>query len=344
MAHGITAKDSMYSVRHMPWHRLGAVLEDYPETIDEALEKSGLTWQVRSGEIAILQPATTEAPENGIYVPQLESYVVPTDGWKANVREDTGDVLGIVSEEYQVVPNRDAFEWLDELLGNEVEIETAGSLQSGRRVWVLAKIPEGVEVGGDEMARYIYCANSHDGSMAVTAAATNIRIVCANTLGAALRQGERAPERVYKFRHTGNMKAKLEEARKVMQITRDWDRAFKEMGDEMALQPITSTTLEKKVIDPLIGLTTADGTPIEMGKIARRNREDTKEIILNVFGGEGPEGDTSGNSPGTKWCAWNAIAEYADWGRRVTVKTDQVQRSFEDQRMKEQALRLVAAA
>lgn len=338
MSHGITEKDSLFSVRSMPWHGLGTVLDDYPKSIDEALEKSGLTWAVNSGDILVAHPATDQ-PEGGIYVPQLESYIVPAPAWKANTREDTGDILGIVGEDYRVVPNREAFLWLDELLGADVEIETAGSLNSGRRVWVLAKIPETVEVGGDPCQTYIYCANSHDGSMAVTAAATKIRIVCANTLGAALRQGERDPQRVYKFRHTGDMQAKMHEARRVMDITLKWDEAFKAMGDELARQAISPDRLEQKVLDPLVGL-----PDVELGKIAIRNREDTKEIILSTFAGHGPDGDTAGNAPGTKWSAWNAIAEYADWGRRTTRKTDQVQRSFEDQKLKERALHLITAA
>ncbi len=108
---------------------------------------------------------------------------------KANLREDTGGVLGIVSDEYEVVDNRDAFRFLDVLIGSELHFETAGSLWGGRRVWCLARLPEHVELGGDRSATYIYVANSHDGSMAVTAAVTPIRIVCANTLGVALRAG-----------------------------------------------------------------------------------------------------------------------------------------------------------
>ena len=79
-------------------------------------------------------------------------------------------MLGIVSDEYEVVDNRDAFRFLDALIGSELHFETAGSLWGGRRVWVLARLPEYVELGGDPSATYIYVANSHDGSMAVTAA------------------------------------------------------------------------------------------------------------------------------------------------------------------------------
>jgi elongation factor P hydroxylase len=63
-----------------------------------------------------------------------------------------------------------------------------------------------------------------------------------------------------------------------------------------------------------------------------------------VFRGCGVAGDTTGNSPGSKWVAFNAIAEHLDYGRRYTTRTNQVQRSFEDTVIKQRALELVIAA
>lgn len=77
---------------------------------------------------------------------------------------------------------------------------------------------------------------------------------------------------------------------------------------------------------------------------ARENRERTIESVLNIFRGRGIAGDTTGNSPGTKWTAFNAISEHLDYGRRYTARTNQVQRSFEDTALKQRALDLVVAA
>ena len=171
-------------------------------------------------------------------------------GFKANLREDTGEVLGIVSDEYEVVDNRDAFRFLDALIGSELHFETAGSLWGGRRVWCLARLPEYVELGGDLSAIYIYVANSHDGSMAVTAAVTPIRIVCANTLGAALRQAEHgvSAQRTFRFRHTGNLQAKFAEARQVLGMTINYQEQFKALADRLALEPISEPALERRVL------------------------------------------------------------------------------------------------
>ena len=191
MSHGITTNDQMFSVREVPWHGLGVVLDEYPKSIDEALDKAGLGWKVTHGDVLVVK-----APEwTDDFGTKHPAELIPAKGFKANLREDTGDVLGIVSDEYEVVDNRDAFRFLDALIGSELHFETAGSLWGGRRVWVLARLPEYIELGGDQSATYVYVANSHDGSMAVTAAVTPIRIVCANTLGAALRQAEHGATR-----------------------------------------------------------------------------------------------------------------------------------------------------
>jgi hypothetical protein len=115
---------------------------------------------------------------------------------------------------------------------------------------VLARLPEYIELGGDQSATYVYVANSHDGSMAVTAAATPIRIVCANTLGAALRRSEHGVEaqRTFRFRHTGDLQSKFAEARRVLGMAIDYQRQFKELADRLAREPITADRFARSVL------------------------------------------------------------------------------------------------
>jgi hypothetical protein len=176
--------------------------------------------------------------------------------------------------------------------------------------------------------------------MAVTAAATPIRIVCANTLGAALRQAEHGvnAQRTFRLRHTGNLQTKLTEARRVLGMTLDYQKQFKALADRLALEPISPTALEHRVLRHLWVID--DDT----GARARANRERAIERVLAIFRGRGEAGDTTGNSPGMKWTAFNAIAEHLDYGRRYTGRTNQVQRSFEDISVKQRALELVTAA
>jgi phage/plasmid-like protein (TIGR03299 family) len=336
MSHGITSTDSLYMVREPPWHGLGVVLDEYPKSIDEALEKAGLGWKVDHGDVLVVKRPEWVDDFGTKHPPEL----IPAKGFKANIRQDTGDVLGIVSDEYEVVENADAFKFLDALINSDMHFETAGSLWGGRRVWVLARLPEYVELGGDLSATYVYVANSHDGSMAVTAAVTPIRIVCANTLGAALRHAEHgvAAQRTFRFRHTGNLQTKFAEARQVLGMTINYQTQFKALADRMVTEPIAEWALERRVLRHLWAIDE------EMGKVARANRERTIEYVLAIFRGRGQAGDTRGNGPGTKWVAFNAIAEHLDYGRRYTRRTSQIQRSFEDATLKQRALELVLAA
>src|ERR1700751_551797 len=143
----------------------------------------------------------------------------------------------------------------------------------------------------------MYVHNSHDGSMAVTAAATPIRIVCANTLGAALRQAEDGPaaQRTFRFRHTGNLQTKFAEARRVLGMTINYEKQFKALADRLAREPIAEPALEHRVLRHL--------WPIDndTGPRARANRERAIEHVLATFRGRGQAGDTTGNSPGSKW-------------------------------------------
>ena len=98
-------------------------------------------------------------------------------GYYATVRQDTEDELGVVGERYRIVQNHGAFAFVDQLLGSAIHFETAGSLHGGWRVWVLATLPEHVEVGGDAVRPYVLLMNSHDGSTAVVAETTPVRVV-----------------------------------------------------------------------------------------------------------------------------------------------------------------------
>ena len=156
-----------------------------------------------------------------------------------------------------------------------------------------------------------------------------------------MRQSERGAhaERTHRFRHTGNVQTKFAEARQVIGITINYQKQFKVLADRLALEPISGGELERRVLRHL-WVTDDDN----LGRRARENRERTIERVLAIFRGRGIAGDTTGNSPGTKWTAFNAIAEHLDYGRRYTARTNQVQRSFEDTALKQRALDFVVAA
>src|SRR4051794_3431816 len=226
MGHGLTSSDSMMSVRAMPWHRLGVVLDERPPTLAAAIAAAGLDWRV------VQVPVHRHDGLDGN--PGAE-----VAGVRANVREDNGALLGLVSDDYRVVQNTEAFAFLANLIGSELHFETAGSLWAGRAVWVLAELPDHVQVGGDAVRRFVLVTTRHDGTAAVRALVTPVRVVCANTLRGATA-GPRAPSGV---RPLGAPPGALHEARAVLGLTVDYHRQFSKLGDALARQPLAEAAL-----------------------------------------------------------------------------------------------------
>lgn len=115
--------ETMFSVRVTPWHGLGEIIQEAP-TSDDAIRIAGLDWRVIQSELI--------CKENGQVI----------DGFKVNIRDTDKKTLGIVTDRYKIVQNSEAFAFTDALLGEGVRYETAGSLASGRRVWMLAKLED----------------------------------------------------------------------------------------------------------------------------------------------------------------------------------------------------------
>lgn len=184
--------ETMFYTRTAPWHGLGTKVLSAPDS-KTALEVAGLDWSV------IQRPLFTDQEKE-------------VEGYKANVRDKDEKVLGVVTDRYKVVQNQEAFAFMDELLGEGVRYETAGSLQEGKRVWMLAKLPNEYIITGERISPYLVLTNCHDGSGAIRAAMTPIRVVCQNTLNLALREAKRS----WSANHTGNIQGKLEEARETL--------------------------------------------------------------------------------------------------------------------------------
>lgn len=184
--------DNMFSVRQVPWHGLGTIVKEAPKS-DEAIKLAGLDWEV---------------VQEKVYAGGQE-----VKGYYANIRSDNGKVLGIVTQRYKVVQNREAFAFTDLLLGEGLEYETAGSLREGRLVWLLGRLPE-VKILDDITIPYVVFVNGHDGFYSIKVALTPVRVVCYNTLVMALNG---AP-RVWSVRHVGNLSEKTRRSEKNSRI------------------------------------------------------------------------------------------------------------------------------
>jgi phage/plasmid-like protein (TIGR03299 family) len=219
MAHQInyneqTGKHSFFSVKEKAWHNLGQIVERYP-TSSEAIQYAGLDYIVDKRPLFTLDTLKhVNNADNDIIIPEIK---VPN--FYATVRADTEQVLGVVGNDYEVVQNRDAFSFFDAIVGggDGILYETAGALgNAGERVFITAKLPGYIKVGRDDLIeKYLFLTTSHDGFGSITAAFTPVRVVCNNTLHAALNNMTNC----VKIRHTQSAQERLKQAHKVMGIS-----------------------------------------------------------------------------------------------------------------------------
>ena len=180
--------ENMFYVREVPWHGLGVRVEEALNS-EEALEQSGLNWTV-------------------IQRPIMTSNYDPIPGYKANIRHTDDKVLGVVTDRYRVIQNNEAFAFTDALIGEGVKYETAGSLNEGKKIWLLAKLPEKYIMEGEKIEPYVAFSNSHDGSGSIKVCMTPVRVVCQNTLNLAISSAKR----IWSTIHVGDLANKMEEA------------------------------------------------------------------------------------------------------------------------------------
>jgi phage/plasmid-like protein (TIGR03299 family) len=282
MAHNLnfnekTNQHSFFSVKEKAWHGLGQIVKNYP-TSAEAIKHASLDYTVEKRKLFTLDNENQQDdPEETIIVPEIE---VP--GYFATLRTDTEQVLGVVGKDYEIVQNVDAFSFFDSIVGGDgIQYETAGALGKGERIFITAKLPGYIKVGREDLIeQYLFLTTSHDGYGSITAAFTPVRIVCNNTLNAALRNFSNA----IKIRHTANAKDRLEQAHKVMGISN-------QLSDQ--LETILNQWTKVKITEP------------DLQQLIRLALVPNKEVLENINTGQWDDLSTCFNN----MC--NSVYEYA---------------------------------
>lgn len=237
MAHNLnfnaqTGKYSFFSVKQNAWHGLGQIVTEYP-TSAQAIAFAGLDFSVAK------LPNRQELP-SGKILTSASSYFT--------YREHTETILGDkVGKDYHIVQNADAFAFFDAIVSGSDGIlyETAGAIGNGERIFITAKLPGYIRVGnGDDVTeKYLFLTTSHDGSGSITAAFTPIRVVCQNTLNAALAN----LSNVVRIRHTANARQRLADAHKVMGIADRMASQLEDIFNQWAATPVTDAQVKKLV-------------------------------------------------------------------------------------------------
>lgn len=319
MAHNInrnilTGQDAFFSVKEKAWHGLGQIVSDYP-TSAEAINFAGLNFQVEKRPIF----TTTGDQPDGIVIPETE-----ISSHFATVRTDTEQVLGVVGRKYEVVQNSDAFTFFDSIVGDGTGImyETAGALGDGERIFITAKLPKCIKIDrSDLIEQYLFLTTSHDGSGAIQVAFTPVRIVCNNTLNAALKSNSN----MVTVRHTASAKQQLEQAHKIMGITYQLSEQLETTFKRWSRTPVTDAEVKR-----LIALAMAPNDVVFQA--VRDKRTDTEfskhytNMIEDVYtyAMSNPTQQMA-STAGTLFGAYNAITGYYQNVKSFRSESDKVE-------------------
>ena len=305
--------ETMFSVSEKPWHGLGTVVSEAPKSA-EALRLAGLDWKVIQASI---------------YTNQGEK----VDGYRVNMRSTDRQVLGVVTDRYKVIQNDEALAFTDELLGAGVRYETAGSLQEGRKVWLLARLPREFIISGERISPYLVFSNTHDGSGAVRVCVTPIRVVCNNTLNLALSTASRS----FSMVHTGDIRGKIAEAKETLFMA---DKYMENLGKEfekLRKQRVTDQQV-KEYIEMLLPI--EKGASIIQIKNVKKLREDMKARYYDA-----PDLQDVGNNA---YRFINMVSDFATHGeplrKTANYKENLFMRTMDGNPLIDKAYQLVSAA
>lgn len=301
-----TGKYSFYTLKEKAWHGYGQI-SDKPLSSREVLMQSQLDYPV------IKSPHKYEMPSGRIIISDNSFYTF---------RADTEEILGDgLSSEYAVLQNVDAFSFFDEIVqGEGIIYETAGALGKGERIFITAKLPTYIKVGNDDVIeQYLFLTTSHDGSESITIAFTPVRIVCNNTLNAALNNCSNT----IKIKHTSNAQARLKEVPKIMGMVNTLSPLM-----EQAFNQWSKIRMTDKEVQKLIQIALAPNKEtidnIRDGK-ADENSATYKNQVYAAFG-YGMMADTQQleTTKGTLFGAYNAVTGYFQNVRNYKDKDDKI--------------------
>lgn len=302
MAHLIMEHDNMLSVRQIPWHGLGIVVEDYP-SIEQAQQLSGLTWSVRKEPVYYRMPAV-----------EGMSRIMKVDDQFAIVRNDNQYPLGIVGKHYEPFQNDQMFEFMGQFMEHaNSKLETCGSLRNGAVVWALAQSGQTEYVKNDTISKYFLIKNGFDASQNLEIIFTDIRVVCNNTLQAALREAKNG----YRVRHTANIHAQVAAISDALKAEAHYNKALTERMVALAKKKMSGKMIEfatQKIVgtDQIdVELLVGDELTAELTAYQTKTANRILELV------ETGSGTDIAGVRGTAYGLLNACTEWADHERII---------------------------
>jgi len=295
---------SFVSRREVPWHKLGAIVEN-AMTSAEAIKLCNADFEVGLADVYAKFPKELWAADDTGIIKKGEK--VPNIF--ATYRKDNLHVFGAVGARYEVIQNTEAFDFIDNIIQTgEAVIETAGVLGDGRQIFITAKLPDYITLSnGDIIESYLFITTTHDGSGMITAALTKIRIVCNNTLNMALSNCTNKVQ----FKHTKNVREKLDAGAKLMglnnKFSKELESALKYMQSAPVNEDFVLNTMYKLVLSSE-EIVLAERNNMSISKIAEistRKKNTIYDMLGSIDGGPGQN-----YYSGTKLWLYNGITSY----------------------------------
>lgn len=312
MAHNV---QTMAYAREIPWHGLGTYVGDQAVSSAEMVKAAGLDWPV----LKVHPSAGHVLDESG----ELDhARTVKANGHVLLVRGDTGTVLGTAKSSYHVFSNADMFAFLDTFTAEGLRFETAGALFSGERVFALAHLADSnvtlrrADGSVDEVAPYLLADIGHGNGRGVVLQPTTVRVVCWNTLSAALRENQ--PMR-WSFKHTASLPDKLAAARDALIGVRQHAADFAQLGAELDRQRMDANAFARFALALVLDVDAdsereAEGLVRERLEAATdRMRANTESAVAALYG---CFANGIGNGGETRYDALNAVTEFVDHQRK----------------------------
>lgn len=293
MAHMV---ESMAFVNQVPWHGLGNQLVA-GQSLEAWQTAAGMDWEIKESPVRFM---TESAGNLGAIMSFPENKVL--------FRSDTNVPLSVVGNRYQVVQPSEILAFYKDL--TEVagyELETAGVLKGGKKLWALARTGQSSTLkGSDTVNAYILLATACDGTLATTAQFTSVRVVCNNTLAVALAGGSGA----VKVPHSTTFDPQAVKAQLGVSVS-SWDSFMYRMKG-LSERKVKST----EAFNYFLRVFTSE--PNKSGAGVTNERAMTKAMALYEGAGKGAD---LASSKGTAFGLLNSVTEFVDHKRRA-MSTD----------------------
>lgn len=306
-----------YVIKGAPFRYKGAVNVENCKTAAEVMSAAGLDWQVAKCELVAKMPVHGDRPEDNGFVFGFNNYVECPNAF-ATYRTDYNIPLGIVKERYTPVQNVEAFTFFDNAIGKDKAIwQTAGFFGMGERIFVSAKLPKNILVQGDPVENYLVFTTSHDGSSGIKILFTPIRVICENTLNAAIATSSN----YVSFRHTKSVHGNLDIASEILGICDSRITFLQEKFDFMRKTQIKDEDAQNIFANVILTedeqfkinqtghtvgqIITRDWRAIQDAGISMKKVNTLSEINNYYFSGIGQK-----EILGTAWGVYNAITGY----------------------------------